>query len=202
MKSYLISTQAMLSSLEAMVNTHIEQGNYVPIGGPFLNESSGIWCQALYRKPAPKKAKAAVQYDDYFNKLWGLYPKRNGSNPKNKAYSAYKARLKEVSERAEIHLGMIRYINWCEATHKTGTETVMQAARFFGPGLEFMNDWALPEETAVFLPEDNAELEAYAKKIGMKNPAAYPNESWNEYRKRIERAKKHIEQGLGSKPGQ
>ena len=137
----------------------------------------------LEQKKKPLKAKVVIQYDDYFNKLWEFYPKRNGSNPKNKAYSAYKARLKEGIQRVAIHHGLIRYVNWCNATHKTGTETVMQAARFFGPGLEFENDWALPVETAEHLPAEDGELIEFARERGLSDPGR--GETWTSYRARL-----------------
>lgn len=80
--------------------------------------------------------------DEEFENAWKLYPKREGSNPKNKAHAAWKARVKAgVSAKAMIQ-GAIRYRAYCIAKGSIGTEYVMQAQRFFGPGLEFENEWA------------------------------------------------------------
>ena len=40
--------------------------------------------------------------------------------------------------------GAERYASFCDATGKTGTEYVSQAATFLGPDKRFLEDWALP----------------------------------------------------------
>lgn len=80
--------------------------------------------------------------DQAFEAAWKAYPKREGANPKNKAYSAWKARLKEGVTQEAMLAGVIRYHAYCSAKGNTGTEYVMQAQRFFGKGREFENEWA------------------------------------------------------------
>ena len=103
---------------------------------------------------------------DQFAELWKIYPKRSGSNPKNKAFSAFSARLKENNSLAEIRAGLERYAAWCKTTNKIGTETVMQAQRFFGPGREWENDWGAPAER-LKLPWDNQALWKIRQAIGL-----------------------------------
>ena len=89
--------------------------------------------------PIPPKTDAA------FEQAWGAYPKRNGSNPKQPALVAWRARIKSGFSPGEMLDGVTRYAKWCAATGKTGGEKVMQAKRFFGANAEFLNDWKLPE---------------------------------------------------------
>jgi len=103
---------------------------------------------------------------DQFAELWKIYPKRSGSNPKDKAFSAYQARLKEKANPDEIKAGLQRYRAWCEGTGKIGTETVMQASRFFGTGREWEQAWEPPAEK-LKLPWDNRELWKIRAAIGM-----------------------------------
>src|SRR5256885_17234526 len=72
-------------------------------------------------------------YSSFFDEAWALYPKRSGSNSKREAWGAWQARLRSKSLIAPIDMiqGVKRYRAWCESTGKVGTETVMQARRFF-----------------------------------------------------------------------
>lgn len=84
---------------------------------------------------------ASAPADDGFETAWKAYPKREGANPKNKAHSAWKARLKEGVTAESMLAGVARYAAYCQAKGNTGTEYVMQAQRFFGKGREFDNEW-------------------------------------------------------------
>lgn len=87
-----------------------------------------------------KKVKTSVS-SDLFESAWKLYPKREGSNPKNKAASAWNARTVEgVSEQSMID-GLARYTAYCKARGCEGTMYVMQAARFFGTSKEYESEW-------------------------------------------------------------
>lgn len=79
--------------------------------------------------------------DSGFEAAWKAYPKRDGSNPKNKASSAWNARLKEGVTAEVMLAGVARYAAYCVAKGSVGTEFVMQAQRFLGKGREFENDW-------------------------------------------------------------
>jgi hypothetical protein len=65
-----------------------------------------------------------------------------------------------------MQAGVQRYTAWCEATDKTGTETVMQARRFFGPGREWENEWQ-PPDPPLKLPRDNQTLWRIRTDLGM-----------------------------------
>ncbi len=81
--------------------------------------------------------------DDGFEAAWSAYPKREGANPKNKAHSAWKARLKDGVTAEVMLAGVARYAAYCQAKGSVGTEYVMQAQRFFGKGREFENPWTV-----------------------------------------------------------
>lgn len=91
----------------------------------------------------PVNGSSAPRDDDGFEAVWKAYPKREGANPKNKAHSAWKARLKEGVKPEDMIAGLLRYQSYCRAKGSIGTEYVMQAQRFFGPSREFENEWAV-----------------------------------------------------------
>ena len=101
----------------------------------------------LLAKKKPVKPRASkLEVDCDFEESWEIYPKRSGSNPKNKAYSAWKARLQGDNWAWDkMYEGVKRYLLFCDATGKTGTEYVMQAATFFGPDQHYENDWIIPK---------------------------------------------------------
>ena len=102
-------------------------------------------------KRQPTRHKQEVKnekniYPAIFDQVWEIYPERAGSNPKNKAHKAWNARIRDGVEPDEMIAGLHRYIAFVRTTGKVGTETVMQGARFFGPGEEWKNSWAIPAE--------------------------------------------------------
>lgn len=119
----------------------------------------------------PKKG----DYPTEFEKLWAEYPKREGSNPKNKAYQAWNARRKAGVTSEAMSAGLQRYVAFCGAKGQVGTSYVMQASRFFGPGLEFNNAWTVscqPAQSGVKRHSDTAadlEGRSYETRIGWKN---------------------------------
>lgn len=90
-------------------------------------------------EPPAKKNKNA--YPEEFEKAWKAYPAREGSNPKNSAYSAWNARNREGVDPETMLAGVIRYATFCQAKGQTGTTYVMQGQRFFGKAREFENTW-------------------------------------------------------------
>lgn len=88
-------------------------------------------------------AKREKKYPQEFENLWAIYPRREGSNPKNKAFQAWNARKREGVDQAAITSGLQRYVAYCQKKGQVGTVYVMQAARFFGPSREFDNDWSV-----------------------------------------------------------
>jgi DNA-binding transcriptional regulator YhcF (GntR family) len=101
-----------------------------------------------------KKVKTHVS-SDLFESAWKLYPKREGSNPKNKAASAWNARVEEGEDEQGMVDGLARYVAFCMSKGSVGTMYVMQAARFFGPGKEYANDWAVAASQSLAITKHN-----------------------------------------------
>lgn len=83
------------------------------------------------------------KYSGEFEAAWALYPKREGSNPKNRAYASWKARLADGATVEAMTAGLKRYAAFCAAKGSVGTSFVMQGQRFFGPSKEYENDWSV-----------------------------------------------------------
>lgn len=81
---------------------------------------------------------------DDFSIAWQVYPKRAGSNPRDRALKAWNARLAEGCAADDLLAGVRRYAAFISATGKTGTEYVQQAATFFGPSKGFREAWTPP----------------------------------------------------------
>lgn len=95
-----------------------------------------------------------AEFSQAFETAWAEYPKRNGDNPKRQAAKAWSARIVAGRTPAEMIDGVRRYAAWCRDTGKAGSETVMQAKRFFGPDEPFKNTWsAAPEKPKVIIPD-------------------------------------------------
>jgi len=133
--------------------------------------------------------KARHEYEPEFEELWKYYPDRNGSNPKWKAQQCWRARKKmaliPAREETKMLEGVKRYATWCQATGKTGTEMVMQATRFLGPGREYDAKWEAPtpEPEVIKLPRDNDDLVKFAAGKGL---APRVGENWWDFRRRVE----------------
>ncbi|MGQ0335708.1 replication protein [Halomonas elongata] len=95
-------------------------------------------------KAKPQAKSKANAYPDEFEKLWALYPKRGGGNPKKPAYRAWCARLNAGVAAETLHAAVERYAAFIRAKGDERTEFVMQAQRFLGPNGEFENDWTPP----------------------------------------------------------
>lgn len=91
-------------------------------------------------------------YPDEFEWLWKHKPGRIGANPKKKAYSACKARLKSGSSWREMAEGMKRYTVHCQSEGKLNTQYVMQMATFFGPDEHFKEQWSVQQPQAYQAP--------------------------------------------------
>ena len=120
-----------------------------PVIEPVISIDASAVADASHGSRAERKRvqqKTTTKPDVLFEQVWSRYPKRAGSNPKNKAQSAWNARKKLGVSPAVMAHGLDRYIAFCEATGRVGTEFVMQAARFFGPSHEFENDWTPPTD--------------------------------------------------------
>ena len=135
----------------------------------------------LMTKPKREQKVRQLDYDTNFNDIWEKYPKRLGNNPKNLAYRAYNARIAEGIKWEDLMVGVKRYKAFCDATHKTGTEFVMQASTFFGPRYEFEEEWTLPTVENI-QPRTNEEWMKKGVSIGVEPRT---NESWPDYIQRV-----------------
>lgn len=72
------------------------------------------------------------------------YPHRTGDQGWRKAQKAARARMSEGHTADEMIEGARRYAAFCDATGKTGSEYVKQAATFLGPDKSFMLPWDIP----------------------------------------------------------
>ena len=87
-----------------------------------------------------------------------IYPIRSGSQPWDRAAKACRARLTDGHSWEQMIAGARRYAQYCRATHKLGTEYVMQAATFYGPECHFLSPWDAPAgPTAVGKPQPTPE---------------------------------------------
>lgn len=90
---------------------------------------------------------------DAFEQAWRAYPKRSGGNSKPAAEKAFRARV-ESGVPAQYLIGAtLDYAMFCDATGKWGTEFVMMASTFYGPGLRYDADWSLPGQAKAKAPE-------------------------------------------------
>ena len=155
MRSYVICKHTNADDLEIEVNALIESGS-MPVGAmqiiPKADSQTGEYMcyQSMYKAPAKKPAKPMSskkhEYSTvWIDRVWHVYPKRSGSNPKNRAYSAWEARVSEGEGFAEMFAGLQRYIHFCAATDILGTCYVMQAATFFGPDKHYEESWTIPK---------------------------------------------------------
>jgi hypothetical protein len=90
------------------------------------------------------RADAPADYPEAFERAWQVYPKRSGTNSKREAYQAFNARCKEGVSPEDMLAGLQRYLGHLSASGKLGSEYVMQARRFFGPGKPYAEPWEPP----------------------------------------------------------
>ncbi len=97
-------------------------------------------------EPAPKRPvpkKSSPDYPKEFEWIWQNRPRREGSDPKRKAFQACNARIKQGATWKELAVGMKRYARYCEVKGILSTEFVKTMAAFFGPDEHFKNDWSV-----------------------------------------------------------
>lgn len=104
-----------------------------------------------------RKSKLSHEYSDLFLAAREMYPKRDGANPWDDAWRQWKTRIKQGDTELDMLAGVQRYARWCSTKGKTGTEFVMQAARFFGRGRYFAESWAVESKPTTGLFPDRAD---------------------------------------------
>ncbi len=92
-------------------------------------------------RPSPKRS--APEYPKEFEWIWQHRPRREGSDPKRKAFQACNARIKQGATWHELAAGMKRYAKFCETKGILNTEFTKTMAVFFGPDEHFKNEWAV-----------------------------------------------------------
>ena len=119
-------------------------------------------------------------YSPPFEEAWALYPRRSGANPKREAWGAWNARLRSKKLVAPIDMiqGVKRYAAWCDATGKTGTETVMQARRFFGPSECFKEQWVVGAPQTPTTQNDKPDFKYIAGVINARRAKADGDAWW------------------------
>jgi hypothetical protein len=100
------------------------------------------------RSPAVLKVSRGTINPEWFLDLKLAYPNRAGDQGWRKALKAANARIVEGHMPDEFVEGARRYCAFCDATEKTGTEFVKQAATFLGPDKHFLLPWDLPATKA------------------------------------------------------
>lgn len=74
---------------------------------------------------SPAKKNKGQEYPPEFEILWQAYPRRQGSNPKNKAFACWNARKRDGVAPATMLAGVERYRDYCQLASKVGTEFVL-----------------------------------------------------------------------------
>jgi hypothetical protein len=92
----------------------------------------------------PTTAPAVPKEPPEFAEFKEIYPLRSGSQPWSRALKVIRVRLREGDHWDAILAGAKRYADYCEATAKTGTEFVMQAATFCDPDKHYLESWEPP----------------------------------------------------------
>ncbi len=108
-----------------------------------------------------------MNYTDEFERLWKIYPKRAGGNPKPKAFKAFTTRLKEKVLYNELEGGLRRYSAFCRETGILNTPYVLQASTFFGVNNEaWTESWDIPEKEIKETPEEKGKRLNMPARIG------------------------------------
>lgn len=81
----------------------------------------------------PKQAGQLYEYPEDFERAWTAFPKREGPNPKQGAYQAWRARAIRGASPDELANAAGHYAAHVRATGKERTPYVQQAATFYGP---------------------------------------------------------------------
>lgn len=95
-------------------------------------------------KKSVKAGKTAPTDPAWLADLKDLMPKRSGDPNWRGAVRAGTARIAEGHTTMQFLDGARRYHEFCRITEKLGTEYVMQASRFLGPGKPFLLPWDPP----------------------------------------------------------
>ena len=107
---------------------------------PLMGDESPVAVQGTRRDEWPAKLRKRNKRYDYhplFEEAWSSYPLRHGSNPKMRAYKAFRARVKAGEDPSDLIAAAAHYKEHIQAAGKEGTDRVQQAATFWGPDEPF-----------------------------------------------------------------
>ena len=141
------------------------RGNAETMPGEYPNDASHSLSQTPQPKPQPQPqpkrtdtaARLSARSDEKhdFESFKVIYPKRSGSQLWSGAIRAANARIKEGATVQDMIDGTYRYAAYCNAIDKTGTQYVMQALTFLGPGKHFLEPWDPPPGKSEALEKRN-----------------------------------------------
>ena len=96
-----------------------------------------------FREQKEEEAPVAkpVAPDPLFERAFSVYPKRLGGHSKPDALKAWRASLKRGIAPDVMTAGAEKYAKFVRAEGNEGTNFVMEAKRFFGPGENWTRDW-------------------------------------------------------------
>ncbi|MND38620.1 hypothetical protein D3C76_47740 [compost metagenome] len=151
-----------------------DQGSSTQRGGVVAVCDSNLSLEPIIEPEKPIGSSAPS--DDGFEAAWKAYPKREGSQPKGKAHSSWKARLKEGVTAERMLAGVVRYAAYCKAKGNVGTGYVMQAVRFFGTEQAFDNEWAVTSP-----PARNGKPSAITQDFRSKHYEGTPDEQFADF---------------------
>lgn len=112
--------------------------------------------------PATKKPTAKKANSPKFEEAWQEYPKRGGSNPKDKAAKAWNARVKEGVPEDELLAAVKRYKAYCVANRMLNTRYVAMTATFFGTDGRYKEDYRIENKNSTSF-DRTADLERAAE---------------------------------------
>lgn len=99
-------------------------------------------------RPTPELAVGPDgDYPPAFERLWEARPRRDGADPKGRAFAAWRARLRAGADPGDMQAGVERYAAWCDDRYKpTERRYVMRLVTFLGPDEHFREDWQVDLE--------------------------------------------------------
>ena len=151
--------------------------NFGPPLKNLLHESLSRIISGIYIRPDSAHPEARPDGKPDFELFKVVYPKRSGAQPWARAVKAANARTKEGATFMAMNEGAERYAAYCEATGKTGTEFVMQAATFLGPEKHFLEPWDSPPSKSEAREQRNREAaKDFLERDGTSDPANPPDE--------------------------
>lgn len=154
---------------------------FIKASGYSIQHINGEW--SVTKKPKASKGVRQAEYTTEFEQAWRLYPRRAGTNPKDKAFQQWNLRLKEGDKEQDLINGTMRYAECLKKTNKIGSEYVLQAQTFYGPSKHYKAEFKVAESVVLKLPANNDDLLMFASQNNMPQPGI--GQSWQDYRRKL-----------------